>query len=55
MKRNNSVLGKWSAKAGAVLLVMVSLSSCLKNSPYNIDFSSVAPSVDLPLAAAIKD
>jgi hypothetical protein len=52
MKRTNSVLGKWSVKAGVVLLVMVSLSSCLKNGNYNIDFSSVAPSVDLPLAAA---
>lgn len=50
MKRNNSV--RWLAKLSAVLLVMVSLSSCLKNGPYNIDFSSVAPSVDLPLAAA---
>jgi hypothetical protein len=52
MKRNIPVLGKWSVKAGAVLLVMVSLSSCLKNGNYNVDFSSVAPSVDLPLAAA---
>lgn len=52
MKRNNRVLGKWPAKAGAVLLVMVTLSSCLKNGPYNVDFTSVAPSVDLPLAAA---
>jgi hypothetical protein len=52
MKRFNSVMGKWPAVAGVVLLVMVSLSSCLKNGPYNIDFSSVAPSVDLPLAAA---
>lgn len=45
-------MGKWPVKAGVVLLVMVSLSSCLKNSKYNIDFSTVAPSVDLPLAAA---
>ena len=30
----------------------VSLTSCLKNGPYNTDFSKVAASVDLPLAAA---
>jgi Domain of unknown function (DUF1735) len=52
MKRTNSVIGRWSVRAGVVLLGMVSLSSCLKNGNYNIDFSSVAPSVDLPLAAA---
>lgn len=39
-------------KAGAVVLAMVSLSSCLKNGPYNVDFTGVKPSVDLPLAAA---
>jgi len=34
------------------LLIIFSLSSCLKNSPENIDFSQGAPSVDLPLAAS---
>jgi len=34
-----------------ILAVMFSLPSCLKNGDYYIPFSSVAPSVDLPLAA----
>jgi len=36
----------------ALSAMLVSLSSCLKNGQYYIDFSSVAASVDLPLAAS---
>jgi len=35
-----------------MLFILFSVSSCLKNGPYNIDFSNVGASVDLPLAAA---
>jgi hypothetical protein len=35
-----------------IFLILFSLSSCLKNGQYNIDFSTVGASVDLPLAAA---
>ncbi len=38
--------------AAGLLIVLISLSSCLKNDKYFIDFSTAGASVDLPLAAA---
>ena len=39
-------------KMGVIALMMFSLPSCLKNGSDYINFATVAPSVDLPLAAA---
>jgi hypothetical protein len=46
MKRNIKI----AILSGNIVLLLL-LSSCLKNSPYFTDFSKVAPSIDMPLAA----
>jgi len=53
MKKNSRANNKLQITAIiSMLCVMFSLSSCLKNGNYATDFSSVKPSVDLPLAAS---
>lgn len=53
MRISSKVVSRWPAKAGVVaLMMMVSLTSCLKNGKYDTNFADVGASVDLPLAAA---
>jgi hypothetical protein len=49
MKKNTRSL--MSFKGILFLILMLSVSSCLKNGQYDIDFSQVGSSVDIPLAA----
>jgi Domain of unknown function (DUF1735) len=46
-KKINKITG-----IAVILMLLFTFSSCLKNGPYNIDFSTVGASVDLPLAAS---
>ncbi len=53
MKKINRTVNKMPLAASFVLLLLITFgfTSCLKNGKYNVDFTTVAPSVDLPLAA----
>lgn len=42
---------RWTATL-PLLFVLFSVSSCMKNGKYDVDFSTVGASVDIPLAAA---
>jgi hypothetical protein len=53
MEKNSKSVNKVQVPAIiSALLIILLCSSCLKNGKYDVDFSKVAPSVDLPLAAA---
>jgi hypothetical protein len=53
MGKNNRLFDRMPIKGYLfVLPIVLAFTSCLKNSPYNVDFSQGGASVDLPLAAA---
>lgn len=57
MKKINRTVNKMPIAASFVLILLITFgfTSCLKNGKYNVDFSTVAPSVDLPLAASTNN
>ncbi|HVT86562.1 MAG TPA: DUF1735 domain-containing protein [Chitinophagaceae bacterium] len=54
MKKNNRTVNKVPMIVNIILLLLLScgFTSCLKNGNYNVDFSTVAPSIDFPLVAS---